>query len=255
LERKLLIFGLYAPLATLDGTVTLLATPIESWSASLRPVLVRCLREPLEGATLARGFPTITNSVSREVQAQYEKNAYPRWFALPKLTPEKLPVILRRKFAQAAIPSFLNEPIEAVGVLHHMEDPLAGWRVLCGLLRLGGFMQIGLYIVPWREPISLALASASRPSASRARRATFGHSASVCCSATGASDFRAWRWRAKSSISTAAGTCCFTRKSIATRSSSCARCRQRSRSSSWGSNSQPAAFPGSIEPGIPPTPP
>jgi tetratricopeptide (TPR) repeat protein/SAM-dependent methyltransferase len=35
--------------------------------------------------------------------------------------------------------------VEAVGVLHHMEDPIAGWRVLCGLLRAGGFMRIGLY--------------------------------------------------------------------------------------------------------------
>jgi SAM-dependent methyltransferase/Flp pilus assembly protein TadD len=35
--------------------------------------------------------------------------------------------------------------IECGGVLHHLEDPLAGWRVLCGLLRPGGLMRIGLY--------------------------------------------------------------------------------------------------------------
>jgi tetratricopeptide (TPR) repeat protein/SAM-dependent methyltransferase len=35
--------------------------------------------------------------------------------------------------------------VECVGVLHHMENPIAGWRVLCGLLRAGGFMRIGLY--------------------------------------------------------------------------------------------------------------
>jgi tetratricopeptide (TPR) repeat protein/ubiquinone/menaquinone biosynthesis C-methylase UbiE len=35
--------------------------------------------------------------------------------------------------------------IECIGVLHHMEDPLAGWRVLAGLLVEGGLMQIGLY--------------------------------------------------------------------------------------------------------------
>ena len=35
--------------------------------------------------------------------------------------------------------------IEATGVLMTMDDPLAGWRVLCGLLRPGGFMKIGLY--------------------------------------------------------------------------------------------------------------
>jgi len=35
--------------------------------------------------------------------------------------------------------------IESVGVLHHMQDPLAGWRVLRSLLRDGGFMRLGLY--------------------------------------------------------------------------------------------------------------
>lgn len=35
--------------------------------------------------------------------------------------------------------------IESVGVLHHMQDPLEGWRVLRGLLRDGGTMRIGLY--------------------------------------------------------------------------------------------------------------
>ncbi|MEZ4424300.1 MAG: tetratricopeptide repeat protein [Gemmatimonadota bacterium] len=35
--------------------------------------------------------------------------------------------------------------IESVGVLHHMADPIAGWRALTGRLRPGGFMRIGLY--------------------------------------------------------------------------------------------------------------
>jgi tetratricopeptide (TPR) repeat protein/2-polyprenyl-3-methyl-5-hydroxy-6-metoxy-1,4-benzoquinol methylase len=35
--------------------------------------------------------------------------------------------------------------IEASGVLHHLADPLAGWRILLSMLRSGGFMRIGLY--------------------------------------------------------------------------------------------------------------
>ncbi len=35
--------------------------------------------------------------------------------------------------------------IECVGVLHHLEDPRAGWEALLGLLRPGGFMKIALY--------------------------------------------------------------------------------------------------------------
>jgi len=35
--------------------------------------------------------------------------------------------------------------IESGGVLHHMEDPMAGWKVLTDCLNTGGLMQIGLY--------------------------------------------------------------------------------------------------------------
>ena len=35
--------------------------------------------------------------------------------------------------------------IECTGVLHHMEDPMAGWKVLTDCLKDEGFMQVGLY--------------------------------------------------------------------------------------------------------------
>jgi SAM-dependent methyltransferase len=35
--------------------------------------------------------------------------------------------------------------IEATGVLHHMRDPLQGWRVLAKTLRPGGVMSVALY--------------------------------------------------------------------------------------------------------------
>jgi tetratricopeptide (TPR) repeat protein/2-polyprenyl-3-methyl-5-hydroxy-6-metoxy-1,4-benzoquinol methylase len=51
--------------------------------------------------------------------------------------------------------------IESAGVLHHMGDPMAGWRVLTDCLESGGLMKIGLYselarqhIVKMREEIS-----------------------------------------------------------------------------------------------------
>ncbi|WP_158592250.1 tetratricopeptide repeat protein [Noviherbaspirillum sedimenti] len=40
------------------------------------------------------------------------------------------------------------------GVLHHMRDPLAGWRVLTGLLRPHGYMNIGLYSRRARREVS-----------------------------------------------------------------------------------------------------
>ena len=42
--------------------------------------------------------------------------------------------------------------VESAGVLHHMDDPLAGWRVLTDCLKPGGLMKIG-YIVNWPDSI------------------------------------------------------------------------------------------------------
>ncbi|MDB2662482.1 class I SAM-dependent methyltransferase, partial [Paracoccaceae bacterium] len=53
--------------------------------------------------------------------------------------------------------------VESAGVLHHMDDPFAGWRVLTDCLKPGGLMKIGLYsdlarqhIVEMRQEISRA---------------------------------------------------------------------------------------------------
>jgi 2-polyprenyl-3-methyl-5-hydroxy-6-metoxy-1,4-benzoquinol methylase len=43
--------------------------------------------------------------------------------------------------------------IEASGVLHHMAEPLQGWRILLSLLRPGGFMNVGLYSRTGRQII------------------------------------------------------------------------------------------------------
>lgn len=43
--------------------------------------------------------------------------------------------------------------IEAVGVLHHLADPEAGWRVLLALLAPSGIMRVGLYSAAARRPI------------------------------------------------------------------------------------------------------
>lgn len=65
------------------------------------------------------------------------------------------------------------EYIDCAGVLHHLESPLEGWRVLSRLLSPGGVMRIGLYselarktIVAAREKIA-ALRIPSTPSAIR----------------------------------------------------------------------------------------
>ncbi len=64
-------------------------------------------------------------------------------------------------FAQADILSLgsLEERfplIESFGVLHHLEDPLAGWRQLRSLLAPGGYMRIALYSRRARAPLAEA---------------------------------------------------------------------------------------------------
>lgn len=46
--------------------------------------------------------------------------------------------------------------IESAGVLHHLDDPLAGWRVLADLLKPGGLMLVALYSETARRPIVAA---------------------------------------------------------------------------------------------------
>ena len=255
LELKLLRFALYEPLTALVGAKALLEASI-SPNSPLTAVLAHCLAEPLEEAALARGIPSlgaIENAVSQAVRDQYEEHPYPRWLSLPRLVPASLAAMLRRKFPQVPLPSFLEAPIEilvagcgtgrqpiatalsvaqarvlavdlsraslgyarrmalrfgasnlsflhadllalsalgrefsvveAVGVLHHMEDPMAGWRVLCQLLRPGGFMRIGLYsalaraeVVAARERIArLGLTPTARNIRAFRRRVLLGN--------------------------------------------------------------------------------
>ncbi|MGA7014360.1 MAG: methyltransferase [Pseudolabrys sp.] len=46
--------------------------------------------------------------------------------------------------------------IDACGVLHHMADPLAGWRILLSLLRPGGLMHLAFYSEVGRGDVAAA---------------------------------------------------------------------------------------------------
>lgn len=54
------------------------------------------------------------------------------------------------EFAQADILELRSQRrsfdvINCSGVLHHLAEPMAGWKVLLSLLRPGGFMRVGVY--------------------------------------------------------------------------------------------------------------
>ncbi len=63
-------------------------------------------------------------------------------------TPSELAT--RLEYAQADILKLASldrrfDVIDTAGVLHHLADPLQGWRMLLGLLRPGGLMHLGFY--------------------------------------------------------------------------------------------------------------
>jgi SAM-dependent methyltransferase len=64
--------------------------------------------------------------------------------------------------------------VDASGVLHHLSDVKAGWRVLLKLLRPGGFMRVGLYSELARRGIvaarTFALERGYHPTAGEIRR-------------------------------------------------------------------------------------
>jgi len=72
------------------------------------------------------------------------------------------------------------DAIVCTGVLHHLEDPLAGWRRLLRLLRPGGVMLVGLYSETARRGIVAAQAEVRdmgvppTPAGIRAARAYLG---------------------------------------------------------------------------------
>lgn len=51
--------------------------------------------------------------------------------------------------------------VECVGVLHHLRDPLAGWRTLSRLVKPGGYMLLGLYSEYGRRDLDPAKAYAA----------------------------------------------------------------------------------------------
>jgi Flp pilus assembly protein TadD/SAM-dependent methyltransferase len=63
--------------------------------------------------------------------------------------------------------------IECTGVLHHMREPMAGWRVLLSLAKPGGFMKLGLYSELARRHIVAARAEVAGLDVRAARQRIF----------------------------------------------------------------------------------
>jgi len=89
LDETLLAYALYRPLATLPEAQAVALRELGRTlpAGPARDLLARHLTEPREEAALAAALPRLTevaDVTSRQVQAQYEENAYPRWRRLTR---------------------------------------------------------------------------------------------------------------------------------------------------------------------------
>lgn len=92
----------YFPLDSLPQAARLLERP---WPDAMTPVLAQHIREPAQERQERAGIPRLTaidDEISRQVQAQYEENPYPRWIkAAPAGTAVTISEFLSRKFPLA----------------------------------------------------------------------------------------------------------------------------------------------------------
>lgn len=107
-------------------------------------------RHSIETARLFRGVQVLAIDLSRASLCYAERQT--RALGITNI-----------QYAQADImklPSIGRtfDVVEAVGVLHHLADPFAGWQILLSLLRPGGLMKLGLYSQIARQDIAQARA-------------------------------------------------------------------------------------------------
>jgi 2-polyprenyl-3-methyl-5-hydroxy-6-metoxy-1,4-benzoquinol methylase len=225
----LIVAASYLPLHRLPVASSLLT---RGWPDAIERLLIQQIREPLEEEADRKDIAMLTpidDTVSLQVQTQYEESPYPRWTAVPQIEPTTVVHFLRDRLnivpvswpqttigvdiliagcgtGSHSIDSALRFPkarilaidisraslayarrksralglanieygqadilklaalgrsfdvIESVGVLHHLADPAAGWRVLLSLLRPHGLMLVGLYSATARQLLAAARA-------------------------------------------------------------------------------------------------
>lgn len=107
-------------------------------------------QHPLQTATRYLGVEVLAVDLSRRSLARAQRVAEAHGLSDVRFAQADLLALgsLDRRF----------DVIESVGVLHHLADPLAGWRVLRGLLADDGVMRIGLYAERGRADVVAARA-------------------------------------------------------------------------------------------------
>ena len=117
LERALFVFGMYDRIYSLSCKNQLSGIAIDSWSATIRPLLEQSLRIPIEEERIKQGIVSISSiddKTSQLVQSQYEVNPYPRWLTIPALMKTSIRHHLKLLFPHFVAPDFLDGPLRVL---------------------------------------------------------------------------------------------------------------------------------------------
>ena len=133
----------YAPLCRLKDAARLLE---RTWTEPVAALLAQAVREPLDEAVLTRSIAQVTPIADANILA-VDLSLASMAYASRKARELGLSNIA---FGQADIMQLGRlsqrfDIVESSGVLHHLGDPEAGWRVLVSLLKPNGLMRISLY--------------------------------------------------------------------------------------------------------------
>jgi 2-polyprenyl-3-methyl-5-hydroxy-6-metoxy-1,4-benzoquinol methylase/tetratricopeptide (TPR) repeat protein len=111
LNSAMLMYGMYEPLHLLNNSDRLTSLPLNRWPSYTRPIIRRCVTELHDEMNLAKNIERLTpikDSISREVQQQYEENPYPRWLHLGYNTPTNYGRALEAELEGFRAPQFFN---------------------------------------------------------------------------------------------------------------------------------------------------
>ncbi len=203
--NKIALFSTYKPLSYLSNSKDIAS--LYEKDKTIGTIIKEQILEPANEQEIKKNIRSETNiasDTSKNVQAQYEKNPYPRWrsmtiaknrpsetqfrgkefksilvagcgtgsylFELINMYPNakftaldfsrsSLAYAVRKsrelgiknvKFFHADLLELTEhnkqyDLISCTGVLHHLKNPIKGWKTLKKLLKPGGYMNIGLY--------------------------------------------------------------------------------------------------------------
>ena len=114
-KSKLLAFAMYRPLSVLPLRESARRVRLQHWPESLRPLIKRGLLDVLEEEEIKKRIAPLAKIIDRTslaVQAQYERNPYPRWLSVKRPPRVNVANYLQALFPAFRPPSLLTDAVQ-----------------------------------------------------------------------------------------------------------------------------------------------